>query len=256
MRTPILVGNWKMNKTINEAVEFAKAVTGPLAAFTNVEAGICAPFVALKPLHDTLAGTSVRLGAQNIHWEEAGAFTGEVSPVMLQGLVDMVIIGHSERRQYFGETDETVNRKLKAALTHGFTPIVCVGENLEQNEAGETEAFVSGQVKAGFEDIPAEQVTDVVIAYEPIWAIGTGKAATPEQANDTIGSVVRATLASLYGDDVAQQVRIQYGGSVKPKNVEELMSQPEIDGGLVGGASLDPQSFITLVEVTSRLAKS
>jgi triosephosphate isomerase len=175
---------------------------------------------------------------------------------MLQGLVDMVIIGHSERRQYFGETDETVNRKLKAALTHGFTPIVCVGENLEQNEAGETEAFVSGQVKAGFEDIPAEQVTDVVIAYEPIWAIGTGKAATPEQANDTIGSVVRATLASLYGDDVAQQVRIQYGGSVKPKNVEELMSQPEIDGGLVGGASLDPQSFITLVEVTSRLAKS
>ncbi len=200
-----------------------------------------------------LRGTNIKVGAQNMFWEDEGAYTGEVSPVMLKGIADMVIIGHSERRQYFGETDETVNKKLKAALKHGLLPIVAVGESLEQNEAGETESWVSGQVRAAFDGISAEQARGVVVAYEPIWAIGTGRAATPEQANSIIGGVVRATLADLYGDDVAQAMIIQYGGSIKPSNVRELMEQPEIDGGLVGGASLKAEDFIELVRVTAEV---
>lgn len=255
MRRPILAGNWKMNKTIAEAVEFVNAIKEPLAGFTNVEQAVCPPFVALAPVSEALRGSPIKVGAQDMHWEEQGAFTGEVSPLMLKGICDLVIIGHSERRQFFGETDETVNRKLKAALAHGFTPIVCVGESLEQNRAGETAPFVSAQVRAAFADIGAEQARGVIVAYEPIWAIGTGLAATPEDANSTIGGVVRATLRELYGDGVAQAMRIQYGGSISQKNVRELMEQPEIDGGLVGGASLKVDDFITLVRVTSEVKR-
>ncbi len=252
MRTPILAGNWKMHKTIAEALEFVKAVHGPLNDFPRVEKVICAPFISLAPLSEALRGTGIQLGAQNMHWEDQGAYTGEVSPLMLKGLCDLVIIGHSERRQLFGETDETVNRKTKAALTHSLTPIVCVGESLEQNRAGETEACVGEQVRAAFDGISAGQAVRIVVAYEPIWAIGTGIACPPEDANRIIGGVVRATLASLYGDAVAQAIRIQYGGSIKPDNVTELMQQPEIDGGLVGGASLNPADFVTLVRASAQ----
>jgi len=254
MRKPILAGNWKMNKTIAEAVEFAEAVAGPLSSgYENVEMAVCVPFVQLPALKDILAGSPVKIGAQNMYWEASGAYTGEISPMMLEDLVDFVIIGHSERRAYFGETDETVNKKIHAALAHDLTPIVCIGETLEQNEAGETEAVVERQAKAAFDGISAAQARDIIIAYEPIWAIGTGKAATPDDANRICGQVVRATVARLYDDATAEAVRIQYGGSMKPSNVEELMKQTDIDGGLVGGASLEPESFINLIEVTSRI---
>jgi triosephosphate isomerase len=251
MRTPIMAGNWKMYKTVAEALDFARAVKEPLASVKGVEKVICSPFVAIAPLADALRGTSVKLGAQNMYWEEQGAFTGEVSPLMLQGLCDMVIIGHSERRQYFGETDETVNKKIKAALAHSLTPIVCVGESLAQNQAGETEQFVGKQVRGALDGITAEQMGKIVIAYEPIWAIGTGLAATADDANRIIGQVVRSTIGELYGAAVAEQMRILYGGSVNTKNVQELMVKPDIDGGLVGGASLKADDYITLVTVTA-----
>jgi triosephosphate isomerase len=253
MRTPFIAGNWKMNKTIAEALELVNALKEKVDAIEGVRIAVCTPFVALAPVADALKGSRIEVGAQDVFWEDAGAFTGEVSPVMLKEVASLVIIGHSERRQFFGETDETVNKKVKAALAHGLTPIVCVGESLEQNQAGETEAFVSSQVRAAFEGISAAQMKDIVVAYEPIWAIGTGLAATPEDANRIIGQVVRATLADMYGDDTAQQVIIQYGGSMKPSNVEALMAQPEIDGGLVGGASLKAPDFATLVEVAARV---
>ncbi|MBN1312585.1 MAG: triose-phosphate isomerase [Anaerolineae bacterium] len=251
MRTPIMAGNWKMNKTIVEALDFAKAVKGPLASVKGVEKVICSSFVALAPLADAFKGTDFKLGSQDIYWEEQGAFTGEVSPLMLKEVCQMAIIGHSERRQYFGETDETVNKKIKAALAHGLTPIVCVGESLEQNQAGETEQFVGKQVRAALDGITAGQMADIVIAYEPIWAIGTGLAATADDANRIIGQVVRAAISELYGGTVAGQTRILYGGSVNTKNVEELMQQPDVDGGLVGGASLKPDDYITLAKVAA-----
>ncbi len=253
MRTPIIAGNWKMNKTIAEAKAFADAVVEPLAEFTNVEQGICAPFIQLSTLQAAFTGSTVKLGAQNVYWEDSGAYTGETSPLMLKGVVDLVIIGHSERRQYFGETDETVNKKIKACLTHGLTPIVAIGETLAQNEAGETEAVLERQAWAAFEDITAEQAKGIIVAYEPIWAIGTGKSATPEDANRIIGEAVRGTLTKIYDAATAQQIRIQYGGSMKEANCEALMSQPEIDGGLVGGASLKPESFISLISMISAI---
>jgi triosephosphate isomerase len=251
MRTPIMAGNWKMYKTVAEALDFARVVKEPLASISGVEKVICAPFVALAPLADALRGSNIKLGSQNIYWEEQGAFTGEVSPLMLKGLCDMVIIGHSERRQYFGETDETVNKKIKASLAHDLTPIVCVGESLAQNQAGETEQFVGKQVRAALDGITAEQIGKIVIAYEPIWAIGTGLAATADDANRIIGQVVRTAISDLYGKGVADAMRILYGGSVNTKNVEELMKQPDIDGGLVGGASLKTDDYITLVKVAA-----
>lgn len=251
MRRPIMAGNWKMYKTVSEALDFAKAVKEPLASVKGVEMVICSSFIAIAPLADALRGTSIKLGAQNMYWEEQGAFTGEVSPLMLKGLCDMVIIGHSERRQYFGETDETVNKKIKAALTHELTPIVCVGESLAQNQGGETEQFVGKQVRGALDGITAGQIGQVVIAYEPIWAIGTGLAATADDANRIIGKVVRATIGDLYGKAVAEQMRILYGGSVNTKNVQELMERPDIDGGLVGGASLKSDDYITLVKVAA-----
>jgi triosephosphate isomerase len=247
MRKPFIAGNWKMHKTIGEAVALVQELRAALDGVTGCDVAVCPPFPALAAVREALAGSTIGSGAQNMHWEEKGAFTGAVSPPMLEGLCDYVIIGHSERRNIFGETDEWVNKKLHAALAHGLKPILCVGENLEQNQAGETAAFVGGQVQAAFEGIAAEQARVVTIAYEPIWAIGTGVPATGEGANAIIGGTVRATLAALYGDDVAQAIRIQYGGSAKPGNIAEFMAQPEIDGALVGGASLKAADFAGII---------
>jgi len=253
MRKPILAGNWKMNKTPVEAVNFVLELEPFVAGFADVESIVCPPFVALPGVAAALKGSSLGVGAQNLHWAESGAYTGEVSAPMLKGWVDYVIIGHSERRQYFAETDESVNKKLKAALQHGLKPIVCVGEDLGQNEAGVTDAFVNAQVKAAFEGVSAEQARGVVVAYEPIWAIGTGKNATPEVANRVGGEVVRGAISELYGDDVAQEVRVQYGGSTNEKNIGELMAMPDIDGALVGGASLKAAVFAEMVRVTAEI---
>ncbi len=247
MRTPFIAGNWKMFKTIEEAVALVRELRTALDGLEGCDVAVCPPFTALAAVKEALVGSTIGLGAQNVHWEKQGAFTGEVSPLMLQGLCAYVIIGHSERRQHFGETDEMVNKKLRAALAHGLKPILCVGESLEQNRAGETEAFVGGQVRADLAGISAEQVRLITIAYEPIWAIGTGLAATGDDANRIIGGTVRGTLAALYGDAVAQAIRIQYGGSVKPDNIAEFMVQPEIDGALVGGASLKAADFVAIV---------
>lgn len=237
-----------MFKTSAEAVLLAREVREAVADLGQVEVVLCPPFTALAAVEGIIADSKIGLGAQNMFWEEQGAFTGEISPLMLQGLCDYVILGHSERRQYFGETDETVNKKMKAALFHKLIPIVCVGENLAQNEAGETEAFVGSQIKGAFAGLSAEQATKIVVAYEPIWAIGTGKTATPEQANRIIVASIRQVLAELYDNNVAETVRVQYGGSVNPGNVEGFMGQPDIDGALVGGASLKADSFVTLVK--------
>ena len=252
MRKPILAGNWKMNRTPAEAVEFVRALQPKLSPYlAQVETVVCPPFVCLPAVADALAGVQIGVAAQNMHWAENGAYTGEVSAAMLKGLADYVIIGHSERRQYFGETDEGVNKKIVAALAHGLIPIVCVGEDLAQNEAGVTETFVSGQVRAAFAGISADQARGVVVAYEPIWAIGTGRTATKEVANHVCGAVVRATLAELYGEAVAQAIRIQYGGSANEKNIGELMAMPDIDGALIGGASLKVDAFVEMVRVTA-----
>lgn len=252
MRTPIIAGNWKMYKTVRESVEFVRELAPRLAPFKGVERVVCPTFVALAAVADSLKGTDVKVGAQNVHWEAQGAFTSQISPAMLQGLVEYVIIGHSEARAYLHETDEDINRKVKAALAYGLKPILAVGESLAQNEAGETEQFVGGQVRAALNGISAENMQNIVVAYEPIWAIGTGKNASGELANSIIGGTIRNTLAQLYGNDVAQSVRIQYGGSVKPSNMQEYMSQPDIDGALVGGASLKVDDFTQLVEAAAK----
>jgi triosephosphate isomerase len=248
MRTPFIAGNWKMHKTVAEAVALVQALRAALEGVEGCDVAVCPPFPALAAVREALAGSAIGLGAQNVYWEEQGAYTGEVSPPMLEGLCDYVIVGHSERRTIFGETDEMVNKRLHAALAHGLEPILCVGENLEQNQAGETASFVGGQVRAALESITADQARVITVAYEPIWAIGTGIPATGGGANDIIGGTVRAALADLYGDDVAQAMRIQYGGSVKPANIAEFMSQPEIDGALVGGASLRAADFAAIVK--------
>lgn len=246
MRKPIIAGNWKMNMTPDEARELVTALI-PLVKDAACDVVVCPPYIDLPAVGELVKGTNIHLGCQNIHWEEKGAYTGEISPKMLLALgVEYAIIGHSERRTYFGETDEGVNKRTKAALAHGITPIVCVGETLEQREAGVTESWVSGQTVAAFKDISAEDAVKVVIAYEPIWAIGTGKTATKEDANATI-AVIRSAIAGVYGQEVADQVRIQYGGSMNPKNAHDLMSMPEIDGGLIGGASLKPVDFSQVV---------
>ena len=249
MRKHILAGNWKMYKTLDEAVALVKGLKAELATFdpSLADVIVCPPFTALTAVRQAIADAPIGLGAQNMYWEPQGAFTGEVSPLMLKELCHYVILGHSERRQYFGETDEGVNRKIRAAFENSLTPIVCVGENLAQNQAGETVAFVGGQVRAALAGISAEQVAQLVFAYEPIWAIGTGVAATGAGANKSIAQAVRGVLVELYGNTVAQQVRIQYGGSVKPGNIHEFSSQPDIDGALVGGACLQPDSFAAIV---------
>ena len=246
MRTPFIAGNWKMNKTAEEAAAFANEIKDELNAIEGVDIAFCPSFLAIPAVAEAVAGTKIGVGAQNMFYEESGAYTGETAPDMITPYCQYVILGHSERRAYFGETDEGVNKKVKAALKHGLTPIVCVGESLEQNEAGETQEFVSGQVRAAFDGLSAEEMARCVIAYEPIWAIGTGRTATVEQAGEIIGGTVRATVADMFGADTAEKVRIQYGGSMKPENAAELMAHPDIDGGLVGGAALKP-SFIELV---------
>ena len=246
MRKPIIAGNWKMNKTAVEAVQFVREIRHGLNQIEAVDSAVCPPFIALPAVHDALQATRVGVGAQNMHYEENGAYTGESAPNMITPYCQYVILGHSERRAYFGETDEGVNKKVKVALAHGLTPIICVGESLEQNEAGETHSFVSGQVKAAFADLTADQASHCIVAYEPIWAIGTGKSANAAQAGSIIGLTVRGTIAEIFGEEVAQKVRIQYGGSVKENNIAEYMAHPDIDGALVGGASLKA-GFVELV---------
>jgi len=239
MRKPIIAGNWKMNKNIKEALEFVKEV-GTRADRDDVEAVICAPFLQLKDLKEATKGTKIKVGAQNMHYETSGAFTGEVSAEMLQEIgMDYVIIGHSERREYFGETNETVNKKVLKAFEHGITPIVCCGETLAQREQGVTIDFVRQQIKIAFQGVSADQAKTAVIAYEPIWAIGTGKVATTEQAQE-VCAAIRACIAEVYDEATAEAIRIQYGGSVSAASAPELFAQPDIDGGLVGGASLKP----------------
>lgn len=252
MRVPIIAGNWKMYKNVEESVAFVKELLPRLQPYGNVERVVCPTFVSLAAVSAALRRTHIKVGAQSLHWEEQGAFTSQISPTMLQGLAEYVIIGHSECRAYLNETDERVNKKTRAALAHGLKPIVAVGESLETNEAGHTVDFVSGQVRAALEGISAADMTQVVIAYEPIWAIGTGKNASGDLANQIIRDAIRATLEQLYGAEVAGSVRIQYGGSVKPDNMAEYMSQPDIDGALVGGASLKVDDFARLVEAASR----
>lgn len=246
MRKPIIAGNWKMNKIRDEALEFIYTVNQDVPSIDEVDTVICAPDVLIRCLVKR-QGDNLRIGAQNMHFEENGAYTGETSPLVLSDTgVKYVIIGHSERRQYFNETDETVNKKVHTAFNHDLIPIICVGEHLEERENNTTKQVVSMQTEKALKGLNEEQVKNVVIAYEPIWAIGTGKTATPDMANETCG-VIRSVVSELYGKEVAKQVRIQYGGSVKVDNIKELMSKEHIDGALVGGASLDPQSFIKLV---------
>lgn len=243
MRKPIIAGNWKMYKTVAEALSFSEEIKKLVAGAADREVVVCPTFTALYAAGQKLAGTAVKLGAQDVYWEAQGAFTGEVSPQMLKDAgCQYVIIGHSERRQYFGETDETVNKKLKAALASGLVPIVCVGESLAEREAGDTERLVGSQVKGGLAGLTAEQVAGMVIAYEPIWAIGTGRTASSDDAN-AVCAFIRKTVAGLFGPGSADSIRIQYGGSVKPENIGELMAKSDIDGALVGGASLDAASF-------------
>ena len=244
MRKPIIAGNWKMHKTIAEALEFVNEVKDRVNN-DKVEAVICAPFTLLKDLKQATKGTNIKIGAQNMHFEEKGAFTGEISPLMLKELdMDYVVIGHSERRQYFNETDETVNKKVLKALEVGIDPILCVGETLEEREAGNTKDVCKVQVEKALENVSKEDLAKVVIAYEPVWAIGTGKTATSEDANDVI-AYIREVVANLYGE-LANEVRIQYGGSVKPSNVAEIMNQSDIDGALVGGASIYSNEYVEL----------
>ncbi len=246
MRKPIIAGNWKMFKTIPEAVSFVDMIKEDVWG-TDVEVVLCVPFTLLHSVKMAAMGTNIKVGAQNMHYEENGAFTGEVAPAMLKEVgVDYVIIGHSERRQYFNETNQSVNLKVKKVIEHGMLPIMCCGETLEQREAGETKSFVKSQVVEGLEGVSPADAIKVVIAYEPIWAIGTGRTASAEDANDVI-AYIREVVEELYGSEVSEEVRIQYGGSVKPENVSEIMDQPDIDGALVGGASLKPDSYVQLV---------
>ncbi len=249
-RMPMMVGNWKMYKNAAEAVDLVRAVGNELDGTAAVEVVICPPFTALKSVSVTLEYDKyeIKLGAQNVFWEDEGAYTGEISPLMLKQLdVEYVIVGHSERRRYFGETDETVNKRLKAALAHGLKPILCVGENLEERESARTTDVVTAQIKGGLAGVDGDFSDRLVIAYEPVWAIGTGRVAEPEDANDVIRHI-RAVVSSLNGPETAQKVRILYGGSVKPGNVRALMDEPELDGALVGGACLTPEDFISLIK--------
>ncbi len=246
MRKPCVAGNWKMHKTTAESIRLVQEIQSELEGVADVETVICPPFPSLAPVADLLAGSSVKLGAQHMHWEEEGAYTGEVSPRMLSELVQYVIIGHSERRAYFGETDETVNRRIQAALQHDLKPILCVGETLDENEAGKTAQVVTGQIQRGLNGVSLHDGEQIMIAYEPVWAIGTGKAATPLGANQVIEEYIRPGLGQLVGDKLSQEIRVLYGGSVKPHNAADFFSQAGIDGALVGGASLEAASFVKI----------
>jgi len=250
VRTPFIAGNWKMNTTVTEAEQLVSEMIEKLDEIEGVEKVICPPFVSLIAVNMMLRGSSIKLGAQNMYFETAGAYTGEISPLMLSELCEFVILGHSERRRYFGETDEIVNRKVKAALANRLKPILCVGEGLADNEAGKTKEVVHTQVMAGLQGVQPSH--DLVVAYEPVWAIGTGKAASGKQAADTIG-FIRDILAELWNRTIAQDVRILYGGSVTSANIAEFVSHPEIDGALVGGASLKAKEFVSIVKQTAEI---
>jgi len=247
-RKPIVAGNWKMNKTVADAIDLATAIKRDLAGCKDVDIVLCPPFTALKAVSDVITGTHIDLGAQNMHWEKSGAFTGEISAEMLREVYcHYVILGHSERRSYFGETDAVVNRKTKAALESNLTPIVCVGETLQEREGGKTNDVIGTQIRGSLAGLSPRQMVDSVIAYEPVWAIGTGKTASPEQAQD-VHAFIRSVLSDMADQAVAQSVRIQYGGSVKASNARELFNLPDIDGGLIGGAALEARSFIDIVQ--------
>ena len=249
-RRPIMAGNWKMNKTTAEERDLVGKLIPLIGGIKERDVLLAPPFTALQAVAEAIKGTGVALSAQNLHWEDKGAFTGEISAEMLLDLgCKYVIIGHSERRQYFGETDETVNKRLRQALNKGLLPIVCVGETLKEREAGAANGVIERQVAGALQGVTAAEMAKVIIAYEPVWAIGTGKTATPEQA-DEIHSFIRSKVQVAYGKEVAGSLRIQYGGSVTPDNVSALMSMPDIDGALVGGASLKPESFAALVKFT------
>lgn len=252
MRTPMIAGNWKMNTTLAESSALVKEMREGLERMTGVETVLCPPFLSLPLVKELLLGSSIKVGAQNMHFEEQGAYTGEISPLMLSGICEYVIIGHSERRQYFGETDDVVNGKIRAALAVELTPILCVGERLEQKEAGKTEEVVTRQVRGALNGI--ESLIGMVIAYEPVWAIGTGRAETGEGANAII-AIIRNTVSRLYGEGTAQEIRILYGGSVTAANIAEYVRQSEIDGALVGGASLKAKEFLTIVAQTAATKK-
>jgi len=252
MRKKVIAGNWKMNKLLGEAVQFVDEVKERVPSNEKVEAVVCAPFPYLPTLVEKAKNTNLEIAAQNMHFEDNGAYTGEVSPEMLKDIgVTYVVLGHSERREMFAETDETVNKKAHAAFKHGLVPIICVGETLEQREANETMTIVENQVKAALEGLTEAQVKEAIVAYEPIWAIGTGKTATSEQANE-VCTHIRKTVAETVSEAASEALRIQYGGSVKPSNVDELLAQSDIDGALVGGASLEADSFLQLVEAGTK----
>jgi triosephosphate isomerase (TIM) len=248
MRKPIIAGNWKMNKTLSEATAFLEEVSNLIPKQDVIDTVVCAPALFLDQLVQAAKGTDVKIGAQNMHFEESGAFTGEISPIALADLgVSYVILGHSERREMFNETDEAVNKKAHAAFARQLTPIVCCGETLEQREAGETNDFVGSQIEKGLAGLSEDQLKQAVIAYEPIWAIGTGKSSSAQDANEVCAHI-RSVVADKFSNEAAAAIRIQYGGSVKPENIKEYMAQPDIDGALVGGASLKSDSFLQLLE--------
>lgn len=248
MRKPIIAGNWKLNNTEQEAIALVTALKNNLADVDSVDIVVCPVFTVLAVVEDVLFESNIGLGAQNLYWEDSGAFTGEVSAPLLKNIgVQYVIIGHSERRQFFGETNQTVNKKIRAALKHELTPIVCVGEVLAQREADQTFDVIRSQIEESLAGFSAAEARKMIVAYEPVWAIGTGKTATPRQAQD-VHKFIRDLLSALYDEETAADVRIQYGGSVKPDNIAELISQPDIDGALVGGASLKADSFVHIVK--------
>jgi len=247
MRRPIIAGNWKMYKTVGEALELVNGLKNELKAETAVDVVVCPPFTAISEVAKSLKGSNIGYGAQDIYWEEEGAYTGEIAPKMLTDLgCKFCIIGHSERRSYFGETNETVNKKVKAALKHGLTPIMCVGEKLEERDSGKTFDVVKNHVEGGLTGLTKEDAVKIVIAYEPVWAIGTGRNATPEQAQE-VHKFIRGLLSKIYGEDTSSKIRIQYGGSVKPDNIKNIMAGPDIDGALVGGASLKVKDFAEII---------
>ena len=252
MRQPFVAGNWKMYKTVAEARQLVIELGASLSGIRGVEKVLCPPFTALLAVRALLEGTDLGLGAQDMYWEAEGAFTGEIAPAMLAELCQYVILGHSERRTYFAETDASVNLKTKAALTAGLTPIVCIGETLAEYESGQTGTVVERQVRLGLAGLQLAAQVPLVIAYEPVWAIGTGRASTPEGANAVVADIIRPALASLYGPGVAQSVRVLYGGSVKASNAAEFFAQPDIDGALVGGASLKAAEFTAIVQAAAR----
>jgi triosephosphate isomerase len=252
MRIPMIAGNWKMNTTVSEAVELVKEMLPELDRIGNVEKVICPPFVSLAAVKEQIKGSTIQLGAQNLYFEEKGAYTGEISPLMLAELCDFVIVGHSERRQYFNETIEVVDKKVQAAFKVGLKPILCIGETLEENEAGKTEKILTKQLSLSGREY---YLGGLILAYEPIWAIGTGKASSGEQANQTIG-FIREHISKQYGQEIAQAVPILYGGSVTAENIAEFINQPEIDGALVGGASLKANEFLGIVRQTSEIKQA